>query len=363
MKNLLIVFMILETSRAWAQISVPFTSAQWKFETKDYAIEEYMGKASVRLKQNRATFQDANFENGIIEYDIVFPPGRAFIGGFFRLQDNANYEEFYVRTHQSGNPDANQYSPVFNGLAAWQLYYGEGYGAPVQYAFNTWIHVKLVVSGDQLEVYLNDMEKPVLFSQLKRPAQKGGLAVQNFLGESHFANFTYTPQEKPTLKSTAKPLVPAPAGTITQWEISAPLAEASLQNLTSLKSLKPESAWKKVNTENTGLLNLAGVSPWSRENNTVFVRIIVDSDKDQVKKFTFGFSDRVRVYLNDVILYSGEDNYLSRDYRFLGTIGYFDSAYLNLKKGRNEIRLALSENMGGWGIKGKFDDMEGITIR
>ena len=46
---------------------------------------------------------------------------------------------------------------------------------------------------------------------------------------------------------------------------------------------------------------------------------------------------------------------MSRDYRFLGTIGYFDAVYLQLKKGRNDLWIAVSENFGGWGIKAKLE--------
>ena len=52
-----------------------------------------------------------------------------------------------------------------------------------------------------------------------------------------------------------------------------------------------------------------------------------------------------------------EDNFLSRDYRFLGTIGYYDALYLDLAKGRSELWMALSEDMGGWGVQAKLEDM------
>lgn len=81
----------------------------------------------------------------------------------------------------------------------------------------------------------------------------------------------------------------------------------------------------------------------------------INADKPGVRKLTFGFSDRARVYLNKQLLYAGEDNFMSRDYRFLGTIGYFDAVYLNLKQGPNELWIAVSENFGGWGIKAKLE--------
>jgi hypothetical protein len=63
------------------------------------------------------------------------------------------------------------------------------------------------------------------------------------------------------------------------------------------------------------------------------------------------------------LIYGGNNLYQSRDYRFLGTIGYFDELYLPLKKGRNELWMAISESFGGWGVKARFDNMEDISIR
>jgi hypothetical protein len=75
-----------------------------------------------------------------------------------------------------------------------------------------------------------------------------------------------------------------------------------------------------------------------------------------------GFSDRARVFLNDQVLYSGRDEFQSRDYRFLGTVGLFDEVYLTLKKGRNELWVAVSETFGGWGIKAALPDRTGINV-
>jgi hypothetical protein len=44
---------------------------------------------------------------------------------------------------------------------------------------------------------------------------------------------------------------------------------------------------------------------------------------------------------------------MSRDYRYLGTIGYFDNVTLPLEAGKNEICIAVSEAFGGWGIMGR----------
>jgi hypothetical protein len=48
---------------------------------------------------------------------------------------------------------------------------------------------------------------------------------------------------------------------------------------------------------------------------------------------------------------------MSRDYRYLGTIGLFDSVTLPLKAGENEIWIAVSEAFGGWGIMDRIVDL------
>jgi hypothetical protein len=97
--------------------------------------------------------------------------------------------------------------------------------------------------------------------------------------------------------------------------------------------------------------------------NTVFARLTIQAERDQIKKIRFGFSDSVKVYVNDQLLFGGNDLYRSRDYRFLGTIGLFDEVYLPLKKGDNELWLAVTESFGGWGIKGLIEDMSGISLK
>src|SRR4030095_15784219 len=109
--------------------------------------------------------------------------------------------------------------------------------------------------------------------------------------------------------------------------------------------------------------NLARFALLTDTANTVVAKLVIESRSDQVKELSFGFSDFVTVYLNDKALYHGADNFMSRDYRFLGTIGFFDKLFLPLKKGTNEVWFVVSENFGGWGVKAKFEDMDGISDR
>ncbi len=96
--------------------------------------------------------------------------------------------------------------------------------------------------------------------------------------------------------------------------------------------------------------------------NTVLARAVVRSTRAQTKRLEFGFSDRVVVYHDRRALYRGNDTYRSRDYRFLGGIGYFDSVYLRLVEGDNEVVVAVSEDFGGWGVQARFPDADGLAF-
>jgi hypothetical protein len=53
-------------------------------------------------------------------------------------------------------------------------------------------------------------------------------------------------------------------------------------------------------------------------------------------------------------LYDGDDTYRSRDYRFLGSIGWHDALHLPLEEGANELAVAVSEDFRGWGVQARL---------
>jgi len=264
------------------------------------------------------------------------------------MQDTNDYENFYLRPHQSGQPDANQYTPVFHSASGWQLYHGAGYAAPTVYPYDTWIPVRISFSGDRAEVYIDSAEPALIIPELKRPRQAGKVGLTAFLAEVHFSEFRYS-QEAPTLRG-APPAVPEPPeGAVLSWEVSAPFAEKELVGLTRLpEGFASTLTWRDLPAEGTGITNLARISPLTDGTNTVWVRW--PEARGPAERVRFGYSDRVRVFCNGHLLYSGSNLYRSRDFRYLGTIGLFDEIRCPTRDGRNEVLFAVSESFGGWGI-------------
>ena len=349
---LVLLATILAASAALAEpVEVPFDSPRWTITGDGWRIEEHLGRQSLFLPQGMAWLDDVEILDGAIEFDVAFTPQRGFCGGLFRLQDRGDYEHFYLRPHQSGMPDANQYTPVFDGVSGWQLYHGEGYAAPTSYPYDRWINVRIVYSGSRAEVFV-DSDEPVLFvDELKRGPRAGGVGIDNSLARAHFSRFRYERLDRPALREVAPPDRPVPDGAVMGWEVSSPFAEERLEGRSDLpENLRAELEWSALDGEPTGITNLARLAGARPGADTVIARIRLSVDRDVTLPVSFGYSDRVRVYLDGQGLYSGDNGYQSRDYRYLGTIGLFDVVWLTLEPGEHELAFAVSESFGGWGI-------------
>ncbi len=347
--------------------AVPFDSGLWKWSATGHRIEEHLGRQSLYLRDGVAWVDGARFADGAIDFDMAFTGERGFVGGIWRVQDGKGYEQFYVRPHQSGNPDATQYTPVFNGVSGWQLYHGERYSVPLVHRFNAWVHVRIVFAGAQAEVYVDDMEKPVqLIDELRRGVEPGSVGISaGQASPAHFSNFSYTVLGSPPLKGRPGTPEPIAAGVIPSWWVSDAFPESALEGRTSLTAAELGARrWTRLAAERSGLANLARVQGAGRGQDTVFARKVLLSEREQVRRLDFGFANRIRVYLNGRLLFRGDDGYRSRDYRFLGSIGYFDALYLPLAQGRNEIVMAVSEDavLGGWGVQAKLENLAALAF-
>lgn len=343
-----------------AQSTIKLDGMDWQIQ-KEVITENYKGKTCLKTDGGVAIANDLEFENGIIEFNMCIQPGRGFAGVRFRGDGGGNTEEFYIRKHQSGNPDAMQYTPVYNGIAGWQLYSGNGFGAAKSYVFDEWFVVKLVISGTRGEVYITDMEKPILtIHELKMGERSGKIA---FYGPARFSDIKVAKLDSPELKGEFKQVEKAGEEVIQQYQVSEVFDAESLihENLLPANFLK-KLQFNEFQTEADGLLNIARTGALGENKNAVLLKININSETDLIKLMNFGFSDVAKIFVNGKAVWLGNDVYRSRDYRFLGTMGYFDSVYLDLKSGKNEVVVLVAENFGGWGFKARFENLNGISL-
>lgn len=279
--------------------------------------------------------------DGTFELDLRVTGDRSFPGIDWRIGDDG-WESFFVRPHQVGNPDAIQYTPVFHGVSSWQLYTGEGFSAPVAFPLNEWFTIRVVCEGTRAEMYVADLETPVFATTLRLPPRAGeSRARANGEGVA-LGELRHDPSVDFRLPPPA-PLEPTP-GVIRAWEVSNAFREGE----------SDAREWAPFESEPSGLLDLARANALDDDHNTVVARATIDADSAETRLLEFGFSDRVTVSLNGTPLFRGSDGYRTRDYRFLGTIGWWDAVWLPLRAGANELAFEVSEDFGGWGVQARL---------
>lgn len=368
-----------QTMTASSMVSVDFDSPQWQIADQNARREEYLGRKSLYLKSGFAFLKDVAFEDGVIEVDMATTSLTSFVGVIFRGESADDHEIVYFRPFKSGQPDAVQYTPSFNGSAPWQLYSGKGYTAAVEIPHDQWVHVRLEISGLTLKVYFNNSDQPVLVNEdLKRGYSRGSVGLWGIVNGGHFSNFSY--RSMPPGERRAPQPVPVVAGILTKWELSEAfdVAQRDAETLPDTSTMKALH-WQPVSIETPGMVVIdryrrspskgqfftdpsqrVGARPGRK---VVFARTAIYSDRDQVKKLSLGYSDEATLFLNGQPLFTGRSAYRYRDPGFLGIMDVEDdSVYLNLKKGRNEIVLAVAEYFGGWGFICRLDDPQGVKL-
>ena len=348
-------------------LSIPPDSPRWELEGQAKAAE-YQGRKCLYLGGGAATLKGLEMRDGIVDVDVATPANRGFFGIQFRIaRDGTDAEWIYLRQHKSGLPDAMQYTPILHTGLNWQIYNGPGFTGAIDIPKDVWFHMRLEVAGAQAKLYVKDMDKPALvMSDLKSGVQTGSVALAVLIGDTYFSNFQV--RETPAASWEPHP-PPMPPDTLTKWSLS-PSFDALARNLE--RPLSPEERdameWQDVEAEPPGfvVINRYRESPHPRVTfandfskrlepqpgmRVVYARTSIVSERDEVRKLSIGYSDDVSVFLNDSILYWGRSAQNFRDPGFLGIVSLEnDAIYVPLKKGRNELLLAVSELGGGWGF-------------
>ncbi len=373
-----------QESRAVAPILVPLTAEHWHVLTPspggakpDVAFVQHEGfpEGMLVLKSGAVALDGLTFRNGTIEFDMK-GIGEDIPGIRFRRQGprfRENGEEFYVRTFPDcrASDDCLQYAPVINGFMLWNSYPQYQTRA---FILDGWNHIKLVISGHRMNVYVNQLPQPVLrVGSLESPSMEGYIELR---GPAYFANLTVASGVTGglSLLATADPAAAEP-GILRHWQLGPLTRFVSQAGLTYADMPKTAIAWKNITAGRFGMVNLNREFALKFEPPPVsWLRTTITSDQDQIKHVSLGWIGQVWVFLNEKLvtqqnnLYEVEGKRRAPDGRMSLQNGTFD---LPLKRGRNEVVVALvssihsdnNPNRYGWGLEMRFDNRAGIRLR
>ena len=370
MKRILMLGMLVTSSSALAQNEAPFSGGRWTLNDSA-KVESVDGRDVLDIRQNgRALLRDARLQDGTIDADVMVSRKRSFVYVNFRVQDEGNAEEFYLRPHKSGLPDALQYGPVRQGQTAWQLYYGSRGAVAAEIPDNVWNHLRIVLSGRRAAFFLGDTAKPVmLIDRLGRDPAAGDISFSGFFGVGTTSSGPVARYSNVRVRPGYIPFVFPPiardsvlSGVVSAWSIGNPFAAPD----SALWQIDPAwtKTWTRAIADTSGLTELLRFVQMPRVTRYVgaVARIRINASEASLRRFDLGFSDRATVFLNGQPFF-----YEDKSYDFLnrrdGLIRPDElTLMLPLRKGVNELSIIVTDRFGGWAIMGRFPDMTGLRV-
>lgn len=352
--NLAITLLSLHLSFAQNKTTiVTMNSSNWSIPKGTSTFETFNNRKTLLLN-GKAFLKNKQFSNGTIEVDVYANENRSFAGIIFRKQQNT-MEEVYMRLHKSNQADATQYSPTYNEELTWQLY--KEYQANVTFKNKGWNTLRIEVNSNTADVFVNE-EKVITVDNLRTANAKGAIGLFA-LFNNRFSNFRFTSkdaisQTKTEIQNNEK------SNIISQWNITK--AFPFIEDKLSFNNFSKEK-FTTVSTEESGLLPFSKYiekpSAGDFEKNKEVYSIAstsIESNNNQVRLFSFDYSDKIIVYLNGKALFKGNNAFRSKGIQYQGHIDInANKLYLNLKKGKNTLHCVVLDKANGWGLIGKLE--------
>jgi hypothetical protein len=361
-------------------IEFPMNEKHWAAVTDNVEFLNYKSLPAVRSNSENGfniMLKDFEFTDGTIEFDVELK-GRGFPGIDFRIdKDTLNSEKFYIRYF--GTPDdlkrtTLQYAAVLDGVNMWDV--TDDYQAAASIYEGKWNHVKLVINGKQMKVYVNDTQRAALHVPALEGITKSGRI--SLTGNVIYANFIVRPNVTEDLPSS-EGYDPTynDSRYLRNWSVTDPIdfpfGKGVMRGIARNPGVVIDTAlldstavWKPLKAERRALVNLTRLfgSVERGQRKLVWIKTVISSEADQEKRVDLGFSDEVWVFVN------GQPLLIDKNY--FGSPGMKEpqgrctientSFQLPLQKGENEILIGVTNYFFGWGVIARVANTDGLKF-
>ncbi len=365
---ILILTLCLACSPAFSQTNksdrLLLTAEKWDFKPDKvkFSTEKNTPLMQIMADAGNVLAKDFDFKSGTIEFDVK--PGNTMTF-FFRYQDAKETECFYLRMARAGDSLATegvQYAPYLDGVLMWDTYVE--YQSNAAFAKDAWNHIKLVISDAQMRMYVNSPDQPTLeVEHLAGNTERGTLG---FGGDMTVKNLVVRPDETENLPS--HPGVDPTANDpryIRNWAVSDPVTIPDKVDFSYDLLPDPDTKWQTLATERRGLLNLIRAFGKNETRSIVWLKLKVESVREQRKEMQLGFVNDVWVFLNGQLAYLDKNLQGSPIEKSpSGRLSVENTSFeLPLKEGDNELLIGVANDAAwGWGAVGRFEDTKGLAI-
>jgi hypothetical protein len=346
-------------------VSYPFTPERWTL-SDGIKVVEHRGVQAIEIPRlptkPEAVLKGLTFTNGTIELDVEGTTGLGPSIGFHR-RDAGTYELFYVRPQPdcAAKADCVQYAPVTKNVLLWDIFPGPQ--ASARYVMNQWNHLKLVVSGRRLRVWVNGGAPALDVTSLEGDVHSGAIVLQ---GTGFLANVKVTPDAvegldpKPGPDPTAKD-----ARYVRAWMVSPVSALAAGASPDFGQRPMTKAGWTPLPAETGGLVNISRRYGLPEGRSLVWLRTTIRAAAASEKRAAIGWNDEVWVFVNGKQVYADVNEYLKPESRKKpdGRLSLENGSFaLPLQAGDNEVVVGVANAFFGWGLMLRLDDAAGVTL-
>jgi hypothetical protein len=351
--------------------TINLSPEKWEFKEGKVEFFDKSGTKAMRIKQGNqgaVMLKDLVFKDGTIEFDFE-PASPMTLGSsptvYFRGNAQKNDTEiFYIRARPN-RPTANdaiQYCSILGGVNMWDMY--PEYQGPASFEADKTNHLKMVISGQQMRVYVNDMNRPALqIPKLEGNSSEGMIAID---GGMVVSNMQVKPNIVDDLPNIAAPdLTDHDAQYLRSWLLTKPIDLPTGNEVTPANLPKPETFTESIEAEAKGMINLTRKLGGNNTRKVVWLKAKIKVAENQKNVMQLGFSDDVWVFLNNQMIFLDKNNYMQPPMRKYpeGRISIQNAKVnLTLKQGENELLIAVANDFYGWGIIARLESMEGIEF-
>ncbi len=363
------------------KIEFPMNEKHWTTVTDNVEFSTYKSVQTVKSDDSDEMvilLKDFEFTDGTIEFDVEFKE-RGFPAIDFRADKNMlNSEKFYIRyfgTPQGLKRTTLQYAAVVDSVNLWDV--TDDYQAAATIHEGKWNHVKLVVSGKQMKVHVNDMERAALHVPALEGLTNSGLIALS--GNVVYANFVVRPNATEDLPSK-EGYDPTynDSRYLRNWSVcdpvDLPFRKDIMMDIPSFPRftidtllLNSSLVWKPIRAERRALINLTKMFGAAErgQRRLTWLKTTISSETAQEKRVDLGFSDEVWVFINGQPLLTDNNYYGSPGMKEpSGRCTIENTSFqLPLQKGANEVLIGITNYFFGWGVIARLEDTEGLNFK
>ncbi|WP_312336834.1 hypothetical protein [Sphingobacterium sp.] len=370
---LILVLIVVALFQSYAQekksktstgTNIALSSEKWVFQNGKVDFLNFRGRKAMKIAPayGPVVIKDFIFKDGTIEYDVLPTKTEFACAIYFHRKNEKEQEIVYLRVPKMTDPFANegiQYCPILDGVNMWDMY--PQYQSSAAAKADEWNHIKLVISGMQMQVFVNNNLR-LIVPKLEGREHTGSIA---FDGDSYISNIEIKPNQMEGLPQIeGADLTRHETNYIRNWSITQPTALEEGREPTTFRDLpKDEAFTEKIATERYGLINLTRRFGSAEKRRIVWLKAVITTKEPTSVNLQLGFSDEIWLILNDQITYTDKNIFRQNMKKYPdGRISIQNgNIRLKLKKGENQLLVGVSNDFYGWGFMARLENMENIT--